>query len=147
VALALANLAGHRALRGEVEHASRHAAELVGLSERVATPELHALAQGTLGRLHQARGELGEAIACFRSVQAILPEDAAPGLAWLRVECLAEVAETCQALNDAEAARGAWAAVLEQLERVCHPMAGQIRARLRALDSAAARRPGAVAAR
>jgi DNA-binding SARP family transcriptional activator/tetratricopeptide (TPR) repeat protein len=147
VALALANLAEERALRGDVEQASRHAAELVGLSEQVVTPELHALAQGTLGHLHQARGELSEAIACFRSVQAILPEDAAPGLAWLRAESLAEMAETYQALHDAEAARGAWAAALEQLERVSHPMAGQIRARLRAFDSGAARRPGVMAAR
>jgi hypothetical protein len=57
------------------------------------------------------------------------------------------MAETYQAQGDAEAARGAWAAVLEQLERISHPMAGQIRARLRALDSGAVRRPGAMAAR
>jgi tetratricopeptide (TPR) repeat protein len=147
VALALANLAENRALRGDVEQASRYAAELVGLSEQVTAPELHALAQSTLGRLHQARGELGEAIACFQSVQAVLPEDVAPGLAWLRAECLAEMAETYQALNDAEAARGAWAAVLEQFERNSHPMADQIRARLRSLDSGAARRPGIAAVR
>jgi tetratricopeptide (TPR) repeat protein len=147
VALALAVLVECRALRGDVEQASRHAAELLGLGEQATTLELHALAQNTLGRLHQARGEFGEAIACFRSMQAMLAEDAAPGLAWLRAECLAEMAETYQVLNDTEAARGAWTAALEQLERVGHPMAGQIRARLRALDSAAPRRPGAVAAR
>jgi hypothetical protein len=44
-------------------------------------------------------------------------------------------------------ARGAWVAALEQLERVSRPMAGQIRARLRALDSAAARCPGVMAVR
>jgi DNA-binding SARP family transcriptional activator/tetratricopeptide (TPR) repeat protein len=147
VVLALANLAEYRALRGDVEQASRHAAELVGLSEQVTAPELHALAQGTLGRLHQARGELGEAIACFQSVQAVLPEDVAPGLVWLRAECLAEMAETYQALDDAEAARGVWAAALQQLERISHPMADQIRARLRALDSGTARRPSMGAAR
>jgi len=57
------------------------------------------------------------------------------------------MAETYQAQGDAGAAREAWAAALEQLERVSHPMAGQIRARLRALDSGAARRPGVMAAR
>jgi hypothetical protein len=57
------------------------------------------------------------------------------------------MAETYRAQGDAEVARGAWAAVLEQLERISHPMAGQIRARLRALDSGAVRRPGAMAAR
>jgi DNA-binding SARP family transcriptional activator/tetratricopeptide (TPR) repeat protein len=147
VALALANLAENRALRGDVERASHHAAELAGLSQQVTTPELHALAQRTLGFLHQARGEFGEAIACFQSAQAALPEDITPGLAWLRADCLAEMAETYQALNDTEAARGAWAAALEQLERTGHPMADQIRARLRALDSGPARRPGMVAAR
>ena len=147
VVLALAVLVECRALRGDVEQASRHAAELLGLGEQATTPELHALAQNTLGRLHQARGEFGEAIACFRSMQAMLAEDAAPGLAWLRAECLAEMAETYQVLNDTQAARGAWTAALEQLERVGHPMAGQIRVRLRALDSAAPRRPGAVAVR
>jgi DNA-binding SARP family transcriptional activator len=147
VVLSLVILVDCRALRGDVEQASRHSAELLGLSEQTTAPEVHALVQITLGRLHQARGELGEAIACFRSVQAILPEDAAPGLAWLRAECLAEMAETYQALNDAEAARGAWGAALKQLERIGHPMAGQIRARLRALDSGVARRPGLMAAR
>jgi tetratricopeptide (TPR) repeat protein len=139
VVMSLTNLADYRALCGDIEQASLHAAELVGLSERVIAPELRALAQWTLGRLHQARGELGDAIACFQSVQAVLPEDVAPGLAWLRAECLAEMAATYQALGDAEAARGAWAAALEQLEPISHPMARQIRARLRALDSAAAR--------
>ncbi|MGH3248077.1 MAG: NB-ARC domain-containing protein [Trebonia sp.] len=147
VTLALANLAEYRALRGDVEQASRHAAELVRLSEQVTAPEPRALAQATLGRLHQARGELGEAIACFQAVQAVLPEDVAPGLLWLRADCLAEMAETYEALNDVEAARGAWAAALEQFERNSHPMGDQIRARLRALDSGAARRPGITAVR
>jgi DNA-binding SARP family transcriptional activator/tetratricopeptide (TPR) repeat protein len=125
-------LVDYHLLLGDPEQASQYAAQAVARTQHVTAPEVRAWMQAMLGRIHQARGELPEAISCFRSAQAILPDD---NPAWVRqrAEYLAEIAETYQALHEIQPAREAWTTALELLERASYPLADKVRSRLQDL--------------
>jgi len=130
--MALSVLVDYHVLHGDATLASAYADQAVELSRKVSAPDMLAGTQALLGYAHQARQELTEAIACFRSALSMLPGDD-PARARQRAEYHAEIAETHEALNDVESARKAWTAALDLLNRAGHPLAAQVRARLAAL--------------
>jgi DNA-binding SARP family transcriptional activator/tetratricopeptide (TPR) repeat protein len=129
VLMALSVLVDYHALRGDAELASDYAGQAVAIGRQVTAPEMRATTQAMLGCVHQARGELPEAISCFRRALSLLPGDT-PAWARYRADYLAEIAETYQALGDAEAARETWTTALDLLNRAGHPLAAQVRAKL-----------------
>jgi tetratricopeptide (TPR) repeat protein len=78
VLMALSVLVDYHTQLGDLERASRYADQAVALIHQGTAPEMRALTQATLGFVHQARGELPEAISCFRSAMAMLPGDTGP---------------------------------------------------------------------
>ena len=130
--MALSVLVDYHALRGEAERASHYADQAISIGRQVTAPDMQVLTPAMLGCVHQARGELREAIECFRSALSMLPGDS---FAWARqrAEYLAEIAEAYQALGDVQSAREAWTTALDLLDRAGHPLAAQVRSRLRSL--------------
>ena len=130
--MALSVLVDYHALRGEAERASHYADQAISIGRQVTAPDMQVLTPAMLGCVHQARGELHEAIECFRSALSMLPGDS---FAWARqrAEYLAEIAEAYQALGDVQSAREAWTTALDLLDRAGHPLAAQVRSRLRSL--------------
>jgi tetratricopeptide (TPR) repeat protein len=91
--------------------------------------------------VHQARGELREAIACFESALSVPPRGDS-GWIWQQAEYLGEIAETYQALGDVGSARAAWTAALDLLRQAGHPLAAEVGTRLAALPAPPPDGPG-----
>ena len=129
VLMALSVLVDYHALMGDARRAGHYADQAVALSRRITAPDTRAATQAMLGCVHQARGELPEAISCFNSALSLLPGDT-PAWARQRAEYLAEIAESYEALGDVQSAREAWKAALELLDRAGHPLAAEVRSKL-----------------
>jgi len=132
VLMALSVLVDYHTLRGDAKLASRYADQAVELSREVSAPDMRSMTQALLGYAHQGRREFPEAILCFRAAMSLLPGDP-PSRVRQRAEYLAEIAETYQALGDVQSARDAWTTALDLLDRAGHPLAAQVRSRLRSL--------------
>jgi tetratricopeptide (TPR) repeat protein len=130
--IALGVLVDYHALRGDADQASRYSDQAAVMGQQVSAPDMRAVTHVMQGRVHQARGELPEAIACFMSALSILPGDT-PAWAQRRGDYLTQIAETYQALGDVQSAREAWTAALDLLNRAGHPWAAQIRSKLSTL--------------
>jgi DNA-binding SARP family transcriptional activator/tetratricopeptide (TPR) repeat protein len=141
--MALSVLVDYHILRGDTGLASHYADRAAAIGQQVAAPDMRALTHDMLGRAHQARGELREAILCFRSALEMLP-GGTPAWAHRRAEYLAQIAEAYQALGDIQAAREAWTTAVDLLKRAGHPLAAQVRPKLSTLPGPSADQHGGV---
>jgi DNA-binding SARP family transcriptional activator len=136
---ALSVLVEYHSLRGDTERVSHYAGQAVAIGRQVAAPDMRAVMHDMLGRAHQARGELPEAISCFTSALEMLPGDT-PAWAHRRAEYLAQIAGAYKALGDVQSAREAGTAALDLLNRARYPLGADVRAKLSALAEPPAER-------
>jgi DNA-binding SARP family transcriptional activator len=127
-------LAWAHALAGQYHEALRYGEEALGLSRQAGDSDGEAIAWGHLGYTHYLLGQQQQAIACY---QRALGPGGEPGGLHHRADILLHLGDARNAVGDPSAARDAWQQSLRIFDRLRHPGARQVRARLAGLDRAA----------
>jgi tetratricopeptide (TPR) repeat protein len=86
----------------------------------------------TLGRIHQGRGDYARAIVCSQHAVHLLQDLRSR---YDEADTLRHLGDSLDAIGNRPAARDAWRRALTVLERLDHPDADQVRARLEAHDT------------
>lgn len=112
---------------GEYVQALAHCAEARPLLDRFGDRDGIAHNLHCLGRAHHALGQHTEAAACHRDALALFRE---LGSVYLEAKCLDHLGDALQAAGERHAAFDAWRRAVEVLERLTHPDALEIEAKL-----------------
>ncbi|MDX6212007.1 MAG: hypothetical protein QOF82_1094, partial [Frankiales bacterium] len=145
-ALGLYRLAGHRAGHaatlnavgwyharlGNYRQALADCEQALDLQRDLGDRYNEASTWGSLGYAHHHLGNLQQAIDCYQHSLSLMR---AVGYRHDEAELLLNLGDTHHAAGDTAPARDAWQQALEILDQLGHPNAGQIRARLHALDA------------
>ncbi len=109
--------AGQASMHGDLTTASMRARQTHELAVRLADPRAQAIASAAAGLMERARGNLAEAVRCFRcACEGLAGEETGEYLVW-RVAAIVGLAMTEGLLGDAEAAAGRHELIL----KICQP--------------------------
>jgi DNA-binding SARP family transcriptional activator/Tfp pilus assembly protein PilF len=127
-AVALNAVGWYHSQLGEHRDAIRYCEQALALSQQVGSPYGQANTWDSLGYAHHHLGEHEQAIACYR--QAI---DLFRDIGDRHAEALVldHLGDTHDADGDPATARGEWRQALDTLDRLGHPAAAELRAKLR----------------
>ena len=117
----------YHAEAGEYAQALEHCAEAKPLLDRIGDRDGIAHNLHCLGRAHHALGQHTEAAACHRDALALFRE---LGSVYLEAKCLDHLGDALQAAGERHAAFDAWRRAVDVLERLTHPDALEIEAKL-----------------
>ena len=117
----------YHAEAGEYAQALAHCAEAKPLLDRIGDRDGIAHNLHCLGRAHHALGQHTEAAACHRDALALFRE---LGSVYMEAKCLDHLGDALQSAGERHAAFDAWRRAVEVLERLTHPDALEIEAKL-----------------
>ncbi|MBO3743033.1 AfsR/SARP family transcriptional regulator [Actinoplanes flavus] len=127
-AVALNAVGWYHSQLGEHREALGYGEEALALSQQAGSPYGQANTWDSLGFAHHHLGEHRQAIACYRQALDLFRD-----IGDRHAEALVRdhLGDTHHAVGDAATAREEWRQALDTLERLGHPAAGELRAKLR----------------
>jgi DNA-binding SARP family transcriptional activator/tetratricopeptide (TPR) repeat protein len=127
-ARALNNIGWHLAERGDFGQALGRCQQALAILRELDDRNSQAHTSDSLGYIYRRLGRHEQAIACYQEALTLF---CATGDSYGEASCLSCLGDVYDDIGDGGAARRAWTRALDILDRLGHPDAGQIRAKLR----------------